>query len=614
MKRQEIIKTLEEILPEVSKPTRYLGNELNAVHKDFDKQNLTFALAFPDRYEVGMSHLGIKILYHLLNQQEGVVAERVYAPWLDLEKKMRELQLPLFSLESKTPVAEFDIIGFTLQYEMSYTNIINMLDLAGLPLESANRNSDDPLVIAGGPCTVNPEPIVDFFDVVVIGEAEDLAEDLVAEYLAHQKSGGDRKELLRSLAKLPGVYVPSFYEADYQAGSFKDIRAQDDNCSAKITKRVVEDLNAAYYPTQMIVPYMEIVHDRIPLEIARGCTRGCRFCQAGMIYRPVRERSQARLEQLAERSIKETGYEELSLVSLSSSDYSQIELLVEQLVSDCADLKVGISLPSLRTDTFSLNLADQVQQVRKSSLTFAPEAGTQRLRDVINKGVTEEDLLTTAQAAYDSGWQRIKLYFMIGLPTETEADLAGMVDLAKKVAAIGKWKVKVSTSIFVPKPHTPFQWSSFVGLAEIEEKLSYLKKNLRGKGLSYDWHEPDLSLLEAAFARGDRRLNQVLKRAWQLGAKFDSWLEHFNFDLWKQAFEESGLDLADYVYRDFDLEAKLPWEHLEVGVSRDYLLAEYRRALAEETTDDCRFAECNGCGVLTNIDIESCLVGDSNED
>ena len=609
MERQEIEKRLEKILPKVSKPTRYLGNELNAVHKEFSQDKVSVALAFPDRYEVGMSHLGIKILYHLLNRRDDIVAERVYAPWFDLEDKIREMRIPLFSLESKEAINRFDIVGFTLQYELSYTNILNMLDLAQIPLKSKDRTKEDPLVIAGGPCAVNPEPLADFIDLIVIGEAEELIEELIDRYKEGKNREVTREQLLRELAQIPGIYIPEFYKIDYGTTEVLGLKVENDEVPEEILKQVITDFDEVYYPTEFLVPFMDIVHDRINLEVARGCSRGCRFCQAGMIYRPVREKSQERLEELSSDLINNTGYEELSLTSLSTSDYSQAKELISNLVDDYSKLGVSISLPSLRTDSFSIELAEKVQKVRKTGLTFAPEAGTQRLRDVINKGVTEEDLLKTIQAAYDSGWQRVKLYFMLGLPTETEEDLAGIVSLAKKVAKIGKIKVNVSVSTFVPKPHTPFQWVSFNRLTEIKDKINYLQKNLRGKGLSLSWNEPNLSLLEAAFARGDRRLNEVLFKAWELGCKFDSWSEHFDIELWQKAFNESGLSLDDYTYRNFDLGARLPWDHINIGVTKDYLKEEYQKALDAELTSDCRSDKCTVCGILQNLVIDECLIG-----
>ncbi|SDC40452.1 MULTISPECIES: TIGR03960 family B12-binding radical SAM protein [unclassified Candidatus Frackibacter] len=609
MERQEIEKRLEKILPKVSKPTRYLGNELNAVHKEFSQDKVSVALAFPDRYEVGMSHLGIKILYHLLNRRDDIVAERVYAPWFDLEDKIREMKIPLFSLESKEAINRFDIVGFTLQYELSYTNILNMLDLAQIPLKSKDRTKEDPLVIAGGPCAVNPEPLADFIDLIVVGEAEELIEELIDRYKEGKNREATRDQLLRELAQIPGIYIPEFYKIDYGKTEVLGLKVENDEVPEEILKQVITDFDEVYYPTEFLVPFMDIVHDRINLEVARGCSRGCRFCQAGMIYRPVREKSQERLEELSSDLINNTGYEELSLTSLSTSDYSQVKELISNLVDDYSKLGVSISLPSLRTDSFSIELAEKVQKVRKTGLTFAPEAGTQRLRDVINKGVTEEDLLKTIQAAYDSGWQRVKLYFMLGLPTETEEDLAGIVSLAKKVAKIGKIKVNVSVSTFVPKPHTPFQWVSFNRLTEIKDKINYLQKNLRGKGLSLSWNEPNLSLLEAAFARGDRRLNEVLFKAWELGCKFDSWSEHFDIELWQKAFNESGLSLDDYTYRNFDLGARLPWDHINIGVTKDYLKEEYQKALDAELTSDCRSDKCTTCGILQNLAIDECLIG-----
>ncbi|MGM0471759.1 MAG: TIGR03960 family B12-binding radical SAM protein, partial [Bacillota bacterium] len=519
-----------------------------------------------------------------------------------------------FSLESKRAAGQFDIIGFTLQYELSYTNILNMLDLAEVALKSQDRVQDDPLVIAGGPCTVNPEPVAEIFDAVVIGEAEDVVGEIVELYRNWQESNQSRDELLLKLARVDGIYVPSYYEIEYEGSAVQSLTAQDSTLPTQIEKRIVEDLEDSFYPTNWVVPYMDIVHDRINLEVARGCARGCRFCQAGMIYRPVRERSVNRLKELTSELIDQTGYEELSLTSLSTSDYSAIKELTEDLVDEYSKLQVGLSLPSLRADSFSLDLAKKVEEVKKTGLTFAPEAGTQRLRDVINKGITKKDIVSTVQDAYDAGWKRVKLYFMIGLPTETEEDLAGIVKLAKEVAAIGKLEVKVSVSTFIPKPHTPFQWVRFNTLAEIRKKLDYLKQNLRGRGLSLDWNEPTLSKLEAIFARGDRRLGEVLINAWQLGSRFTGWHEHFDMDIWRQAFAESELDLDQYLYRKFSLKDRLPWDHIEVGVTKDYLRSEYKQALEAEVTSDCRFDQCTGCGanqLLTSFD---CAVGDQNED
>ncbi|PRX28978.1 radical SAM family uncharacterized protein [Orenia metallireducens] len=619
----DLANKIEEILPEVSKPTRYMGNELNMIKKDLNQVKVKFALAFPDVYEVAMSHLGIKILYHLLNEREDTVAERVYAPWVDMEQKMREHNLPLFTLENRAKVVDFDILGFTLQYEMSYTNILNMLDLAGIPLKSKDRGEEFPLVIVGGPCAFNPEPLAPFVDVVLLGEAEAAIGELVDQYLVWKDSGASKKDLLKSLSQIEGLYIPSFYEIDYNDdGEVVKFEAKND-APEILKKRVIQNLDESYYPEKLILPYMEIVHDRVTLEVARGCTRGCRFCQAGMIYRPVRERSHERIKDLAKKLIESTGYEEISLSSLSTSDYSKIEDLAKKLLEEYKDQRVSVALPSMRVDSFSVDLAKELQAVRKTGLTFAPEAGTQRLRDVINKGINEEDLLKTTEAAFKEGWRRVKLYFMMGLPTETLEDIKGIADLAKKVAEMGdeirrnsdnkrRVKVGVSVSTFVPKPHTPFQWSKFNTLEEIKEKQQLLRNELRGKDLSFTWTDPYLSTMEAVFARGDRRAAEVMQRAWELGAKFDGWSEHFDYQRWKQAFEESGYNLEEYVYRNFNLEGRLPWDHLEVGVDKGYLRKEYQKAIDVELTPDCRFNNCTGCGILKNLDARISLIGGEN--
>ncbi len=615
---------IEEILPQVEKPTRYMGRELNSITKDLTEVDVKVALAFPDVYDVGMSHLGIKILYHLLNNREDTAAERVYAPWLDMEEKLREEEIPLFSLETKTPVADFDILGFTLQYELSYTNLLNMLDLADISFRSQNRGADEPLVIAGGPCTANLEPIAPFIDAVVLGEAEAVIEELIAVYQSWQQTEQNKENLLEQLADLEGVYVPAFYDVEYNVrGEVVDFSCQK-TAAPTIKKRIVEDLDEAFYPEQFIVPYMEIVHDRINLEVARGCTRGCRFCQAGMIYRPVRERSRERIQELADKLVASTGYEEVSLTSLSVSDYRGINSLATDLVEKYAPQKINIALPSMRVDSFSIDVAEEIQKVRKTGLTFAPEAGTQRLRDVINKGVTEEDLMETVTEIFQAGWRRVKLYFMLGLPTETKEDLAGIVRLAKRVAEVGdeirlnsdnkrRVKVTVSVSTFIPKPHTPFQWAQFNTLDQIQDKLQYLKDNLQGKDLSLDWTEPKLSLLEAAFARGDRRLAEVIEAAWERGARFDGWRKVFDYDFWQEAFQAAGLNLPAYAYRELGLKADLPWDHLQVGVSKEYLRQEYRQAQQEKTTGDCRLSSCQNCGIISSLVPAACCGGELDE-
>jgi len=619
----DLANKIQEILPEVSKPTRYMGNELNMIKKDLDQVKMKVALAFPDVYEVAMSHLGIKILYHLLNEREDTVAERVYAPWVDMEQKMRENNIPLFTLENRAKVADFDMLGFTLQYEMSYTNILNMLDLAGIPLRNEDRGKEFPLVIVGGPCAFNPEPLAPFVDVVLLGEAEAAIGEVVDKYLAWKNSDTSKEELLKNLSEVEGIYVPSFYQINYNDnGEVVEFETKN-NTPKVLKKRVIQNLDESYYPQKLILPYMDIVHDRVTLEVARGCTRGCRFCQAGMIYRPVRERSHERIKDLAKKLIESTGYDEISLSSLSTSDYSKIEDLAKDLLEEYKDQRVSVALPSMRVDSFSVDLAKELQAVRKTGLTFAPEAGTQRLRDVINKGIDEEDLLETTEAVFKEGWRRVKLYFMMGLPTETLEDIKGIADLAKKVAEIGdeirrnsdnkrRVKVGVSVSTFVPKPHTPFQWSKFNTLEEIKEKQQLLRNELRGKDLSFTWTDPYLSTMEAVFARGDRRVADVMEKAWELGAKFDGWSEHFDYDLWQKAFEESGYNLEDYVYRNFNLEGRLPWDHLKVGVDKAYLKKEYQKAINVELTPDCRFNNCTGCGILNNLDAKISLIGGDN--
>lgn len=616
---------LEELLPQVENPTRYMGREVNSIVKDLNEVEVKVALAFPDVYEVGMSHLGIKILYHLLNQKDNVAAERVYAPWIDMEEKMREEELPLFTLENKAAVENFDILGFTLQYELSYTNLLNMLDLANLPLRSNDRDEEDPLVIAGGPCGSNPEPIAPFIDLFLLGEAEAAIEEIVDKYSSWQKTHKNKEELLRELATIEGVYVPQFYQIRYDEQGAVSAFEVDEGIPETVKKRVVQDLDEAFYPEKFIVPYMDVVHDRVNLEIARGCTSGCRFCQAGMIYRPVRERSHKRIKELADKLVDNTGYEEISLTSLSSGDYTGIKDLATDLVEEYEADKISVALPSMRVDSFSVDLAEELQKVRKTGLTFAPEAGSQRLRNVINKGIKEEDVISAASDAFKAGWRKVKLYFMIALPTESEADLQGIVDLAKKIADLGdeirlnsdykrRVSVNVSVSTFVPKPHTPFQWSQFNTLAEINDKIQFLKDNLRGKDLSLDWNEPTVSLLEAVFARGDRRIADLLEQAWQLGARYDGWREMFDYELWQEAAQQVGFDLENYACREWNVEQRLPWDHLMTGVNKEYLQAEYDKALAEEVTSNCRYEDCSNCGVLEQLEARMSLIGvNSNE-
>lgn len=601
-----IEKQLEKLLPQVSKPTRYMGNEYNSIKKDKDNIKVHVALAFPDVYEVGMSHLGIKILYHLLNQYPDIYAERVFAPWVDFEDLMRKEGIPLFSLESKTAVAEFDFLGFTLQYEMSYTNILNMLELSGIPIFSNERREGHPFIIAGGPCTYNPEPLSDIVDFFVIGEAEEVIVEIMDLYKSFKERGESRQRFLEEVAGISGVYVPSLYNVTYNDdGTIKSILPKQADIPRRIQKRLIKDLDNVYYPTNFVVPYMDIVHDRAVLEIFRGCTRGCRFCQAGMIYRPVREKSVVRLEKLAKDIIASTGYGELSLASLSTSDYSELKQLTEILTDEFRQSRVSLSLPSLRIDAFSLELAKKVQEIKKSGLTFAPEAGTQRLRDVINKGVTVQDLLTSVKDAFSSGWKTVKLYFMIGLPTETYEDVEGIANLAFAVVDVYKkvhgntkgLKVNVSTSTFVPKPFTPFQWESQITLSEIEERQKFLRSLFRkNKNISYSWHDGKLSFLEAVFSRGDRRLGQVLKIAHDKGCKFDGWNDMFSFEKWMSAFNESGVCPEFYAYRKRSKDELCPWDIIDPGIDKKFLLRELEKSQKAEITPDCRI-RCHACGV-----------------
>ena len=599
---------LKRILKKVEKPARYLGNEINAVHKDTSNPELVrYAHCFPDLYEVGMSHLGSHILYDVINKEEGVFCERVYAPQVDMEEKMRENNIPLFGLESRESIRHFDIVAFTLQYELCYTNILNMLDLAGIPLLKEDRKEGDPFVLVGGSCAYNSEPMTDFIDAALLGEGEEMNIEVINEYKSWKKSGEPREKFLERIAKIEGVYVPSFYDVEYNEDqTVKSVTPNRECANPHPRKRIIRDMNKVEYPERFIVPYIDTVHDRIVLEIFRGCTRGCRFCQAGMIYRPIREKNFARLKEILEKLIKTTGYDEISLVSLSTSDYSQLAELTDYLVEEYASKNVGISLPSLRLDNFSMEIANKIQKVRKSGLTFAPEAGSQRLRDVINKGITEEDLTRASRQAFEMGWNNIKLYFMIGLPTETYDDLDGISDLAYEVVNIykdvhngkfkGKFNVTVSTSTFVPKPFTPFQWNPQDMKSSVVEKQRHLVRKLKNRNITYNYHDSDTSLMEAVFARGDRRLGKVLLRAHELGAKFDGWDEHFDLEIWKQAMEECGLDISFYAHRTRELDEVFPWDHIDVGVSKKFLIREAKKALNEEITPDCRKG-CNGCGI-----------------
>lgn len=596
---------VEQLLRDVEKPARYSGGEMNAVIKDPAAVDVRFCMCFPDVYEVGMSHLGTKIIYALLNGRADCWCERCCAPWVDMEKAMRDAGVPLFSLESRTPLREFDLLGFTLQYEMSYTNILNMLDLSGIPLRSSDRGEGMPFVCCGGPCACNPEPLAPFADFFMIGDGEEVLCEMADVYKKWKQSGESRDAFLRAVAQLEGVYVPKFYEPQYNADGTFSLMKVEEGFPKRISRRIVKDFNNAFSMESMIVPYMSIVHDRIMLELFRGCTRGCRFCQAGFIYRPVRERRKERLVELAKKLVDSTGYEEISLSSLSSGDYSCLGDLISTLLEEFRRERVSLSLPSLRIDSFVKDYAEEIQSVRKSGLTFAPEAGTQRLRDVINKGVTEEDLIRSVTDAFQSGWSGVKLYFMIGLPTETDEDLDGIADLAAKVRSayfsVPKdqrakgLRITVSASSFVPKPCTPFQYCPQNTIEELERKQRYLRDKLRQvKGVEFNYHSPNLSSLEAPFARGDRKMADVLEAAWRKGCRFDSWNDCFHYDLWLEAFAECGVDRAFYAYRQRDPSEKWPWSHIDMHVREEYLLSEYNKATVARCTRDCRKG-CNGC-------------------
>ena len=600
----------DEILMKIEKPARYIGGEVNSVMKDPEKVDIRFAMCFPDVYEIGMSHLGIQILYDMFNRREDVWCERVYSPWLDLDRVMREEKIPLFALESQDPVKNFDFLGITIQFEMCYTNILQILDLSGIPLHAADRTEEDPFVIGGGPCTYNPEPLADFFDIFYIGEGETVYDELLDVYKEWKKSGESREQFLRRAAGIEGLYVPMFYDAEYNAdGTLKSFRPNDPCAPESVKKQVVTDVTAAPYPLSPVVPFIKATQDRVVLEIQRGCIRGCRFCQAGMLYRPTRERNVERLKEYARAMLQSTGHEEISLSSLSSSDYSELKELVLFLIDEFRDKGINISLPSLRIDAFSLDVMSRVQDIRKSSLTFAPEAGSQRMRNVINKGLTEEDILDGAGKAFEGGWTKVKLYFMLGLPTETEEDMKEIARLSDRVARRyyeipkeqrhGKCQITASSSFFVPKPFTPFQWASMCTAEEYMQKASVVKnefqEQLNRKSLKYNWHDAQVTVLEGVMARGDRRISRVIEEAYRLGCLFDSWTESFHNDLWMQAFENTGTDIAFYNLRKREKDELFPWDFIDIGVSRKFLYREWERAMAEEVTPNCR-VQCSGCG------------------
>ncbi len=600
-------KKFEACLKRVQKPARYIGNEFNSIHKEMTSDMMSFAFCFPDVYEVGMSHLGIKILYHMMNEWEDTVCERVFAPWDDMEQEMKKEGIPLLSLESYTPVREFDMVGFTLQYEMSYSNIVNMLKLAGIPLRTRERKIGDPFVCCGGPCAYHAEPLSDLVDFFILGEGEDIMREIMQAYKEWRGSGRTREEYLETIAKIEGIYVPSFYDVEYNDdNTIKSFEPNRDCAPKKVKKRIILNFDDTYIPEKLIVPFMEVVHDRIMLELFRGCIRGCRFCQAGYIYRPVRERSVKRLVGAARNAIDATGYEEMTLSSLSTSDYTCLFELIDELLKITVDKRINLSLPSLRVDNFSMELMEKVQKVKKSGLTFAPEAGTQRLRDVINKNVREEELIRTTSIAFEGGYNRVKLYFMMGLPTETDDDVLGIGDLADKVIDAfyqvppEKRKgrsvtVTVSTSLFVPKPFTPFQWEPQNRISELERKASMLSKSITNRKIIYNWHSSQVSFLEAVFAKGDRRLGEVLISAVEFGCKFDGWTDFFDYEKWMKAFEINGIDPEFYAYRRIGYDEILPWDYADIGVNKSFFIAEHKRAYEEKTTPSCR-EKCAGCG------------------
>ena len=601
----------DEILMTIEKPARYIGGEVNAVMKDKEKVDIRFAMCFPDVYEIGMSHLGIQILFDMFNKREDTWCERVYSPWVDLDKVMREEHIPLFALESQDPVKEFDFLGITIQYEMCYTNILQILDLSGIPLHAKERTEDDPIVIGGGPCTYNPEPIAEFFDMFYIGEGETVYNELLDTYKENKKNGGSRMDFLEKACQIDGIYVPVFYDVTYhEDGTIDQFFPVNEQAPFLIHKQVVMDVTNTTYPQAPVVPYIKVTQDRVVLEVQRGCIRGCRFCQAGMLYRPTRERDVETLKQYAYNMLKNTGHEEISLSSLSTSDYSELKELVTFLIDNFKNKGINISLPSLRIDAFSLDVMSQVQDIRKSSLTFAPEAGSQRMRNVINKGLTEEDIISGAGQAFEGGWNKVKLYFMLGLPTETEEDMEAIAVLADKVARRyyeipkdqrnGKCQITASSSFFIPKPFTPFQWAPMLNHEDYIERAAIVKhaflNQLNKKSLRYNWHDAEVSVLEGVFARGDRKIASVIEEAYRMGCIYDSWSEQFDNDKWMQAFDNTGIEIGFYNLRERAEEEVFPWDFIDIGVTKKFLRREWDRAMKGEVTPNCRM-QCSGCGV-----------------
>ena len=601
----------DDILLNIEKPARYIGHEVNSVMKDKNAVDIRFAMCFPEVYEVGMSHLGIQILYDMFNRREDTWCERVYSPWIDLDKIMREKHIPLFALESQDPVKDFDFLGITLQFEMCYTNVLQVLDLSGIPLHSEDRTLEDPFVIGGGPCVYNTEPLAEFFDMFYIGEGEVVYDELLEAYKKWKRAGKSRKEFLEMAAEIEGIYVPSFYDVTYKEdGTIESFLPNNPHAKEKIKRVVAADMSQTTYPLKPVVPFIKVTQDRAVLEIQRGCIRGCRFCQAGMVYRPTRPRDINMLKETARAMLKNTGHEEITLSSLSSSDYNELEEIVTFLIDEFHTQGVNISLPSLRIDAFSLEVMSKVQDVRKSSLTFAPEAGTQRMRNVINKGLTEDDILNGAGQAFEGGWTKVKLYFMLGLPTETEEDMRAIPELADRIARRyyeipkdqrnGKCQITTSTSFFIPKPFTPFQWARMYTNEEYISRAAIVKhafnEQLNRKSLRYNWHDAEVTVLEGVFARGDRKTAAVIEEAYRLGCLYDSWSDQFDNEKWMQAFENTGIDIAFYNHRERPLDEVFPWDFIDIGVTKEFLKQEWNHAMNAEVTPNCRM-KCSGCGV-----------------